>query len=75
MRHERGEEEDGYKKDETCIGCHYKDDQNGDQYDADDDSFAPLWEGYLTSWDHEKNLIYYTDYYGNDGVFDYSSFE
>ena len=75
MTDEQREEEDGYKKDKTCIGCHYKDDQNGDQYDADDDSFAPLWEGYLTFWDHEKNLIYYTDDYGNDGVFDYSSFE
>ncbi len=58
-----------------CVGCHYKDEHNGDQYDAKDDYFAPLWDGYLTSWDHEKKLIYYMDRDGNDAVFDYSSFE
>ncbi len=69
------EEEDGYKKDDMCVGCHYKDEHNGDQYDADDDFFEPLWGGYLNSWDHDKKLIYYTDRNGYDAVFDYSSFE
>ena len=75
MTDQQREEEDGYKKDEMRVGCGYKDEHNGDQYDADDDYFAPLWGGYLTSWDHEKKLIYYTDRDGNDAVFDYSSFE
>ncbi|MCR5283586.1 MAG: transglutaminase-like domain-containing protein [Lachnospiraceae bacterium] len=75
MTDEQREEEDGYKKSEMCVGCHYKDEQNGDQYDAEDDFFAPLWGGYLNSWDHEKNLIYYMDRNGNDAVFDYSAFE
>ncbi|MCR4691474.1 MAG: transglutaminase-like domain-containing protein [Lachnospiraceae bacterium] len=75
MTDEQRENEDGYKKDEMCVGCHYKDEHNGDQYDAEDDFFAPLWEGCLTSWDPEKNLIYYTDKDGNDAVFDYSAFE
>ncbi len=75
MTDQQREAEDGYKKDEMCVGCHYKDEHNGDQYDADDDYFAPLWGGYLTSWDHEKKLIYYTDKNGEDVVFDYSSFE
>ena len=75
MTDRQREEEDGYKKSEMCVGCHYKDEQNGDQYDATDDFFAPLWGGYLNSWDHEKKLIYYTDSSGNDAVFDYSSFE
>ncbi len=75
MTDEQREEEDGYEKSDMCVACHYKDEHNGDQYDADDDYFAPLWGGYLTSWDHEKKLIYYMDSSGNDAVFDYSSFE
>ena len=57
------------------VACHYKDERNGDQYSAEDDFFAPLWGGYLTSWDHEKKLIYYVDKDGEDDTFDYSSFE
>ncbi|MCR4689823.1 MAG: transglutaminase-like domain-containing protein [Lachnospiraceae bacterium] len=75
MTDEQREHEDGYKKSETCVGCHYKGEQNGDLYDADDDYFAPLWDGYLTSFDPDKNLIYYTDSDGNDAELDYSSFE
>ncbi len=75
MTDEQREKEDEYQKDEMCVGSHYKDEHNGDQYDADDDSFAPLWGGYLTSWDPEKNLICYIDKSGKEAVFNYSFFE
>lgn len=74
MTDEQREHEDGYLKKDTTIGCHYKGSQNGNLYDADDDFFKPLWHGHLTSWDHEKKLIYYTDEDGNDKTFDYSPF-
>ena len=67
------ENENGYKKSNNSIACHYKEDHNGDKYDANDDFFSPLWDGTLTSWDHKKKLIYYTDSSGNDKTFDYSS--
>lgn len=67
------ESENGYKKAKNTIACHYKDDHNGDKYDANDDFFAPLWGGTLTSWDHSKKLIYYEDSEGNAKTFDYSS--
>ena len=73
MTDKQRENEDGYKKSNTLIGCHYKEDHNGDKYDANDDFFAPLWGGTLTSWDHKKKLIYYTDTNGNPATFDYSS--
>ena len=66
--------EGNYKKNEMSIGCHYKEDHNGDKYNADDDFFAPLWGGTLTSWDHEKKLIFYTDQDGDECSFDYSLF-
>lgn len=75
MTDEQRENEDGYKKDEMLIGCRYKEDINGASYTADDDFFAPLWGGYLDSWDHEKKIINYTDKDGNPATFDYSSFE
>lgn len=68
------EMEGDFKKNEFEIACHYKDDHNGDKYDADDGFFAPLWGGTLTSWDPEKNLIYYIDKDGKKAVFDYSKF-
>ena len=74
MTDEQREHEDGYLKKDTTIACHYKGSQNGNLYDADDDFFKPLWHGHLTSWDHEKKLIYYTDEDGNDKTFDYSPF-
>ena len=67
------EAENGYTKNKTSIACHYKDLYNGDQYDASDDFFAPLWGGFLTSWDHKNKLIYYNDAEGNPKTFDYSS--
>ena len=59
----------------NTVGCHYKSDRNGSEYNADDDFFAPLWGKYLTSFDPDKNLIYYVDMEGNQGVFDYSAFD
>ena len=73
MTDERRKLENGYTKKKTSIACHYKEDYNGEKYDANDDFFAPLWGGTLTSWDHKKKLIYYTDMDGNDKTFDYSS--
>ena len=75
MTDEQRENEDGYQKKNMTVGCHYKSEHNGMEYTADDDFFAPLWGGYFTSFDPDKNLIYYTDSEGNDAVFDYSSFE
>ncbi|MCR4776416.1 MAG: transglutaminase-like domain-containing protein [Saccharofermentans sp.] len=72
MTDEQRELEDGFKKEKTSIACHYKEDHNGSKYDANDDFFAPLWGGTLTSWDHKKKLIYYTDMDGNNKTFDYS---
>lgn len=73
MTDAKREIENGYKKENTTIGCHYKEDRNGCKYDAGDDFFAPLWGGTLTSWDHKKKLIYYEDSEGNPKTFDYSS--
>ncbi len=75
MTDEQREYEDGYKKDEMTVGCHYKEQANGKDYTADDDFFAPLWGGFLDSFDSEKNIIYYTDKEGNPATFDYSAFE
>ena len=68
------EKEDGYKKSETTIACHYKGNHNGDKYTADDDTFAPLWGGTFFAMDHEKKLLYYTDAEGSPKTFDYSAF-
>lgn len=73
MTDEQRENEDGYKKAKTTIACHYKDDHNGDKYDANDSFFAPLWGGTLTSWDHKKKIICYTDMNDKECTFDYSS--
>ena len=73
MSDSRREKENGFQKKETTIGCHYKGNHNGNKYDADDGFFKPLWGGTLTSWDHEKKLIHYTDANGENAVFDYSS--
>ena len=74
MTDEQRYKEGNFKKDSMCVACHYKSDKNGNEYTADDDFFAPLWGKYLTSFDHEKKLIYYYDSDGNQGVFDYSAF-
>ncbi len=74
MTDSKREQEGDFKKSEMSIGCHYKEDHNGDKYNADDDFFAPLWGGTLTSWDHKKNIIYYIDKDGNEATFDYSKF-
>ncbi len=74
MTDSKREIEGDYKKNEMSIACHYKEDHNGSKYDADDDFFSPLWGGTLTSWDHKKNVIYYTDFEGNEKTFDYSKF-
>ena len=74
MTDEQRYKEGNFKKDSMCVACHYKSDKNGNEYTADDDFFAPLWDKYLTSFDHEKKLIYYVDMDGNQGVFDYSAF-
>lgn len=73
MNDTQREKENGFKKSETTVACHYKGSPNGDKYDAGDDFFMPLWGGTLTSWDHEKKLIYYVDSNGENAVFDYSS--
>ena len=73
MTDSQRESEGGFKKKETTVACHYKGNHNGDKYDASDNFFAPLWGGHLTSWDHEKKLIYYTDINGEAATFDYSS--
>ena len=74
MTDEQREKEDGYQKSGTTIGCHYKGDKNGDKYTADDDTFAPLWDGKFLSMDHENKLIHYYDIDGNSKTFDYSAF-
>ena len=73
MTDSQREMEGNFVKSEMSIGCHYKEDHNGDKYDADDDSFAPLWGGTLTSFDHGKKLIYYVNSEGEEAVFDYSA--
>ena len=73
MNDAKREEENGYTKKKTSIACHYREDYNGEKYYADDDFFAPLWGGTLTSWDHKNKLIYYNDTEGNPKTFDYSS--
>ena len=75
MTDEQRYREGGFKKEMNTVGCHYKSDRNGSEYTADDDFFAPLWGKYLTSFDPDKNLIYYVDMEGNQGVFDYSAFD
>ena len=75
MTDEQRYREGGFKKEMNTVGCHYKNDRNGSEYTADDDFFAPLWGKYLTSFDPDKNLIYYVDMEGNQGVFDYSAFD
>lgn len=74
MTDEQRYNEGEFKREENCIGTHYKSERNGNEYTAGDDFFAPLWDKYLTSFDHEKKIIYYTDIDGNKGEFDYSSF-
>ena len=74
MTDSKRELEGDFKKSEMSIGCHYKEDHNGNKYNADDDFFAPLWGGTLTSWDHKKKIIFYTDINGNEATFDYSKF-
>ena len=74
MTDSKRELEGDFKKSEMSIGCHYKEDHNGNKYNADDDFFAPLWGGTLTSWDHKKKIILYTDINGNEATFDYSKF-
>ena len=73
MNDSQREIEGGFVKSEMCVGCHYKDEHNGDKYDANDDFFAPLWSGTLISWDHDKKLIRYYDMDGNEATFDYSA--
>ena len=73
MTDSQREMEGNFVKSEMSIGCHYKEDHNGDKYDADDDSFAPLWGGTFSSFDHEKKLIHYYDKEGKEAVFDYSA--
>ena len=74
MTDETREVRDGFPKKNNVIANHYKDDHNGDKYDANDDFFEPLNDGHLISWDPEKNLIYYSDVDGNECTFDYSPF-
>ena len=74
MTDEQRYKEGGFKKEMNTVGCHYKSDKNGSEYNADDDFFAPLWGGALVSFDHAKKLIYYTDEDGNPKTFDYSAF-
>ena len=74
MTDSKREQEGDFKKNEMSFGCHYKEDHNGSKYDADDDFFSPLWGGTLTSWDHKKKVINYTDSEGNAKTFDYSKF-
>ena len=74
MTDEQRYKEGNFKKESMSVASHYKSDKNGNEYTADDDFFAPLWDKYLTSFDPDKNLIYYVDMEGNQGVFDYSAF-
>lgn len=67
------EVENGYTRENMTIACHYKEDRNGYRYEANDDFFAPLWGGVLTSWDHKKKVICYEDREGNPKTFDYSA--
>ena len=75
MTDSRRETADGFPKSDNTIGCHYRDDHNGDQYDADDDFFAPLYGMTLSDWDPVANIIYCYDMDGNELEFDYSEFE
>lgn len=74
MTDERREKDDGYKKSKNSFARNKSGELKGDRYDADDDFFAPLKDGHLISWDHDKKLIYYTDADGNEKTFDYSPF-
>ena len=74
MTDETREVRDGFPKKNNVIANHYKDDHNGDKYDANDDFFEPLNDGHLISWDPEQNLIYYKDANGDECTFDYSPF-
>ena len=71
---ERRENDDGFKKSKNTFASNKDGDLHADSYDADDDFFAPLKDGHLISWDHEKKLIYYTDAEGHEKTFDYSPF-
>lgn len=73
MTDAKREEENGYTKKKTSIANHYKEDYNGEKYDASDDFFAPLWGGTFKSWDRKKKIICYEDADGNTKTFDYSS--
>lgn len=74
MTDEIREVRDNFPKKNNVIANHYKDAHNGDQYDANDKFFEPLYDGHLISWDPEQNLIYYKDANGDECTFDYSPF-
>ena len=74
MTDERRENDDGYKKSKNTLAFSKKGELYADKFDADDDFFAPLKDGHLISWDHDKKLIYYTDIDGQEKTFDYSPF-
>lgn len=75
MTDEQREVEDGYQRKDFRFARNPSGEYEGKDLVADDDYFAPLWGGYFTSWDTDKNIIYYIDVNGNDATFDYSSFE
>lgn len=75
MTDEQREAEGDFVKKDMTVACHYKGQYNGEKYTADDDYFAPLWNGFLLQWDRENKKIDYSDYSGNVHTFDYSSFE
>ena len=74
MTDEHREDEDGFKKSKNTIARNKKGDLRTSALDADDDFFAPLNHGFLSSWDHDKKIIYYTDMEGREQTFDYSPF-
>ena len=74
MTDEQRYNEGEFKREENCVGTHYKSERNGNEYTADDDFFAPLWGGRFISFDHEKKIINYYDANGNPATFDYSAF-
>ncbi|MBR2523337.1 MAG: hypothetical protein IKE53_02725 [Clostridiales bacterium] len=75
MTDERREEEGGFPKSDNIVASRYRDDRNGDQYDADDGFFDGLAKACLYDWDPDANLIYYYDENADQQVFDYSAFE
>ena len=74
MTDEHREKEDGFKKSKNTLAFSKKGELYADKFDADDDFFEPLNNCFLSSWDHDKKLIYYTDVDGNELTFDYSPF-